>query len=91
MSMLVRLRMAERTLRANAIDNATVRRKLSVLPEANGDYDLVVLEAPANRGLARRWLVEAHTALREDGVLYLAGANNEGIQSIIADADALLW
>lgn len=83
------LAMAEQTLRANQIDNAAVLRTVSVLPEAVGRYDLVVLEAPPNRGLARRWLVEAHAALREEGTLFLAGANNEGIQSIIADAGAL--
>ena len=82
------LAMAERTLRANKIENATVRRALSVLPEFVEAYDLVVLEALANRGVARRWLVEAHAALRKDGVLYLAGANNQGIQSIVADAAA---
>lgn len=83
------LAMAERTLLANHVDNAAVLGSASVLPEAAEHYDIVVLETPPNRGLARRWLVEAYGALRVDGMLYLAGANHEGIQSIVADAGAL--
>jgi 16S rRNA (guanine1207-N2)-methyltransferase len=83
------LDMAERTLRANDIEHAAVLRTSSVLPVGAGAYDVAAIEMPPNRGLARRWLVEAHAALREGGTLCLAGANNEGIQPIIADAAAL--
>ena len=83
------LDMAERTLRANEIEHAAVLRTSSALPGGAGAYDVAAIEMPPHRGLARRWLVEAHAALREGGTLYLAGANNEGIQPIIADAAAL--
>lgn len=49
-------------------------------------WDAVVLPAPPDRALARRWLVHASMALRDGGVLLLAGANDEGIRSVIADA-----
>jgi 16S rRNA (guanine1207-N2)-methyltransferase len=83
------LDVTQATLTLNRVTNAAVLRSLSVLPDAAGSYDVVVMETPPNRALARRWLVEALGALRDGGILYLAGANNEGIQSIIADAGTL--
>jgi 16S rRNA (guanine1207-N2)-methyltransferase len=47
------------------------------------------MELPKGRKLARRWLVEAQAALKPGGALYLAGANEQGIQSAIQDAAAL--
>jgi 16S rRNA (guanine1207-N2)-methyltransferase len=47
------------------------------------------MEIPKGRGLIRRWLVEAHAALRPGGKLYLAGPNDLGVQPAIADAEAL--
>ena len=41
---------------------------------------------PKGRKLARRWLVEAYRLLSSGGTFYLAGANPEGIQSVIKDA-----
>lgn len=58
--------------------------------EAVGDrVDVVVLPVPPDRGLARRWLLVARERLVPDGILLLAGANAEGIRSVIADATAL--
>lgn len=81
--------MAGRTLAANATHNARVWPAISVLPERAASFEMVLLEAPSDRGLARRWLVEAYHALVVGGELYLAGANDQGIRSIIADAGAL--
>lgn len=81
--------MAERTLRANGATNARVHASISVLPEHAGSFDLAAIELPADRGLARRWLVEANQALKPGGALYLAGANDHGARSAIADAAAL--
>lgn len=86
---LIALRMAARTLEANGITGATVSPTISLLPEGAGSFDRVVILAPQSRALARRWLVEAHALLRPDGAVNIAGANAEGIQSLIADAAAL--
>lgn len=51
--------------------------------------DVVVIPTPPDRALARRWLLLASMALRHGGVLLLAGANDEGIRSVIADAGKL--
>ena len=81
--------MAEKTLQANAIDNANLHRQISVLPAGFETFDTVVVEIPKGRQLIRRWLVEAFNALRMDGYLYLAGSNEQGIHSAIKDAEAL--
>jgi 16S rRNA (guanine1207-N2)-methyltransferase len=59
------------------------------LGERSGAYDRVVLPVPPDRDLARRWLLTARAALAPGGTLLLAGANAEGIRSVIADAAAL--
>ncbi len=79
--------MAARTLAANGITNATVAGD-PVEIEA-GTFDVAVLEVPAGRKFARRWLVAAHTALKVGGVFYLAGPKAEGIESLIGDARKL--
>jgi 16S rRNA (guanine1207-N2)-methyltransferase len=86
---LIALRMAALTLEANGVPGTEVSGRLSRLPDGAGDYDRVVILAPRARALARRWLVEAHALLRVGGALTLAGANNAGVQPLIADAAAL--
>ncbi|MEM8532879.1 MAG: class I SAM-dependent methyltransferase [Chloroflexota bacterium] len=85
----IALTMAEQTLRANGIRNARVPADISVLPEQTAAFDVVVIELPKGRKLARRWLVEAFTALRPGGMLYLAGPGDEGIQPVTNDMEAL--
>ena len=85
----IALRMAELTMRANAVTNARARASISVLPKQAEGFDVVAIEAPGDRGLTRRWLVEARQALKPGGALYLAGANDHGARSAIADAAAL--
>lgn len=85
----IALAMAERTLAANGVANASVVEDITALPARAGACDVVAIELPKGRQLARRWLVEAHAALRPGGRLYLAGPKNEGVQSGIADLKAL--
>jgi 16S rRNA (guanine1207-N2)-methyltransferase len=54
-----------------------------------GSLDAALIQLPKGRGLARRWLVQAHGALRPGGLLFLAGPNDEGIQPAIKDAAGL--
>jgi 16S rRNA (guanine1207-N2)-methyltransferase len=86
---VVALAMAERTVAAAGLRGVSLPERVSLLPERAASVDLVVIEAPQSRPLARRWLVEAFELLKPGGSLYLAGPNDQGIQSIIADARAL--
>lgn len=52
-------------------------------------FDAVIVAAPPDRDLARRWLLTVRHALVPGGALLLAGANSAGIRSIIADGAAL--
>lgn len=54
-----------------------------------GSYERVLIPAPPDRDLARRWLLVACGTLVPGGTLLLAGPNAEGIRAIIADAAAL--
>ncbi|MEO7909429.1 MAG: methyltransferase [Roseiflexaceae bacterium] len=85
----IALAMAERTLNANNMANARVRFTISVLPEQAGAFDIAIISVPNDRKLTRRWLVEAYAALTQGGELYIAGANDHGIRSLIGDAEAL--
>lgn len=86
---VIALEMSKRTLEANGVTGAVVSRAISVLSEVAGKFDAVVMEIPKGRQLLRRWLVETHQALKPSGQLFLAGANDEGIQSAAKDAKAL--
>ncbi|HNP86548.1 MAG TPA: methyltransferase [Kouleothrix sp.] len=85
----IALEMARRTLAANGIVNAQVLDTPSALPTYANACDAVVIVAPPDRKLARRWLLEAWYALAEGGTLWLAGANDHGIRSVMADAAEL--
>jgi 16S rRNA (guanine1207-N2)-methyltransferase len=86
---VIAMNMAEQTLQANHVTNAQLRREIGILPEQIETFDAVVVEAPKDRKLARHWLVEAQAALKTGGQLFVAGANEHGIRSAIADAEAL--
>lgn len=62
---------------------------ISALTEKPEHLDMVVIDLPKGRQLAQRWLVEAFTVLRTDGQLFVAGANKQGIRSVIKDAESL--
>ncbi|HMO56890.1 MAG TPA: methyltransferase [Roseiflexaceae bacterium] len=86
---LVALELTRRAVARNHARQIVVHDTISALPESARMIDLVACEAPPNRQLARRLLVEAHELLRPQGRLYLAGANHAGIQPIIRDAHEL--
>jgi 16S rRNA (guanine1207-N2)-methyltransferase len=82
----IAIALANETLAANGITNARVLPDPATLA---GDYDAAVLLIPAGRKFARRWLAQAHAALRPGGYLYLAGPKGEGIESLVRDAKDL--
>lgn len=51
--------------------------------------DGIAIASPANRDLARRWLLMAWHVLADEGRLFIAGANAEGIRPVIGDAAKL--
>lgn len=81
--------MAERTLALNRVDHARVLGDPPELADVQGRYTVAVLEIPAGRKFARRWLALAHAALEPGGQLYLAGPKAEGIEALVGDARAL--
>jgi 16S rRNA (guanine1207-N2)-methyltransferase len=57
--------------------------------EHKGHFAQVYMVLPKGRKLARRWLVEAYTALALNGAFVIAGSNREGIQPVIRDVNSL--
>jgi 16S rRNA (guanine1207-N2)-methyltransferase len=84
---IIAIRMTERTLRANGLSEALVKEPHFPLP--TDAFDTIVMDLPKGRKLARRWLVEAFFSLKPGGEFYLAGANQEGVQAVIKDAESL--
>lgn len=80
------LQAAGATLQAHAAANASLSTAASLLPDGAGRFDAVLLELPKGRGRLRRRLAEGYELLRPGGSLYLAGANDLGIQPAIKDA-----
>lgn len=87
---------AEASIRWQPVDS---RERLAVTampnlqiaaPDVAGEpVEAVVVPVPPDRDLARRWLLLARMALAPGGSLFLAGANSEGIRSVIRDAQTL--
>ncbi len=86
---LLALECTRLTLEANGNLKAHLPPAISLLPDQAGTFDCVVMENPKGRNMARRWLVEAHGLLKPEGRLYLAGSNDEGIQTVIRDGQEL--
>lgn len=86
---IIARRMATLTVRANGLANAALLEGLALAADQEGSFDAVFILLPKGRKLAQRWLLEAHAALRRGGALYLAGANEAGIQPAARDAQAL--
>ncbi len=83
------LRMAEITLQSNHVENALVFPGIELPDGSEGSFDAALIALPKSRNLARRWILQACSALHPGGYLYLAGANDHGIQPAIQDAHQL--
>jgi len=81
----IALELTRRTFQANDLPPV---RCISPL-ELGGPYETVIIRLPKGRKLARRWLLDAYSRLKEGGSCYLGGANSEGIQSVLKDANQL--
>ncbi len=85
----VAINCTERTLLINGIQNYFISTEVSLLPQAANTFSLIALDIPKGRKLTRHWLVESYFLLETGGELYIGGANAQGIQSIIKDAQEL--
>jgi 16S rRNA (guanine1207-N2)-methyltransferase len=61
----------------------------TVVPDAAGGFDAVLLALPQGRYLNRMLIAGAYAALREGGELWLAGPSSGGAKPAIADAVSL--
>jgi 16S rRNA (guanine1207-N2)-methyltransferase len=86
---VVVLEMARRTLSINQISTVRFLTDIDIPKSLYHKFDAVLMQNPKGRLLARRWLLQAYLALVEGGSLYIAGANQAGIQSAIKDAGEL--
>lgn len=83
------LEMTRMTLESNEIFSVNLQTDIDLPEKLYQKYNAVIIQIPKGRQLARRWLVQAYNALVEGGNLYLAGANQSGIHSVIKDAHEL--
>jgi 16S rRNA (guanine1207-N2)-methyltransferase len=86
---IIALNMSLQTLAANQVENAHVPIDndfhAQLPPELIDSFDIVAMQLPKGRKLARRWLVESQRTLKPGGIFYLVGANDQGIQSLGKD------
>ncbi len=85
----ISVQMAEATLRLNRIYNSQVFIDINLPEELVENCDITIIELPKGRKLAQRWLAQAFQALSLGGILYLCGANRQGINPSIKDAELL--
>lgn len=78
-----------KTLIHNNIDNLKIHQYPADPALIQKSFDTAIMLAPKGRSLARRWLLEIHKLLKSEGVLYLGGANDIGVRSMIKDASEL--
>jgi 16S rRNA (guanine1207-N2)-methyltransferase len=83
------LEMTRFTLEANDITSFKIFSEVELPKELHQRFNKVFMQIPKGRQLSRRWLVRAHNALEFGGNLFVAGANNSGIHSVIKDAQQL--
>lgn len=92
------LECTRRSLALNQSAHLTIQSSLDLLSGLSGtsgpstlagQVDTLVMLPPRGRVLGRTWLALSADLLKPGGQLYLAGANEEGIQSLIKDAESL--
>jgi len=85
----IALNCTQKTLQVNGIRSFELPSAITLLPHSAHTFSIVALDIPKGRKLTRHWLVESYHLLEPEGSLYLAGANDQGIQPAIKDAQEL--
>lgn len=83
------LNVTEQTLLENQITSVNILKDIDLVRARYQDFNTVIIQIPKGRQLNRRWLLQSYNALVSGGSLYLVGANNSGIQSVIRDSGDL--
>lgn len=86
----IALKMSAKTMVLNQLANVHLIDWIDCPPEEKGTFDQIIIDLPKGRQLAQRWLMLACEAARSGATLYLSGAKEAGIQSVMRDAQALL-
>jgi len=81
------LDLTRQTLLANNL--GTVRVQAGTPSASVGSFDVGLMPLPKGRALARLHILSMAIALASGGHLYLAGANDAGVKSVLADAELL--
>lgn len=76
-----------RSLERNGLPEVELK---SLYEMTDTQVDCAILVPPRGRVQGRAWLAAAASMLRPEGQLFIAGANDEGIQSLIKDAASLM-
>jgi len=71
------------------LKDANITISDEVFPPADSGFDAALMAVPKGRDYARAQLWSALRALRPGGRLYIAGANDSGAKSVLADAQVL--
>jgi 16S rRNA (guanine1207-N2)-methyltransferase len=87
---LTALEVTRLALSANHVTGVNLLTGIDLPSEYDQKLDVVIIQIPKGRLLARRWLVQAFNALTLDGSFYIVGSNHAGIQSAIKDAQDLM-
>ena len=85
----IALKMLKQNLLSNSLENIHLHPQIELCDPEIGNFDNVIIDLPKGRQLFRRWLMQAWEALRSGGHFYLAGPNDQGIQSVIKDAQTV--
>jgi 16S rRNA (guanine1207-N2)-methyltransferase len=79
----------ELTCELNTLKNIHINSAINLPDHLTEQVDLILMSISKSRSLNRRWLLQSWHALAPGGRLLLAGANDQGIQSILKDAEQL--
>jgi 16S rRNA (guanine1207-N2)-methyltransferase len=77
------------TLSANNTPEVDILEQIELPLGYEHSFNVVLIQIPKGRLLARRWLVQAYRALTDEGSLYIVGSNRLGIQSVVKDTQEL--
>jgi 16S rRNA (guanine1207-N2)-methyltransferase len=82
--------LTSRSLVSNGLHNSLLLECLDDKVAEPLSFDEIIISLPKGRKLAQRWLTHGKHYLTPGGILYLAGANKLGIQTVIRDGEQLL-
>ncbi len=83
------LDLAAQTIQHFQLENLSINKEISWQEDKSESLAVALICLPKGRKLLRRWLLQCWQGLRPGGKLYLAGANREGIQPALQDAQDL--